>query len=82
MTLLSFAAVWRANFNNASLTAVFVDDGTKESALTTDEVKALENIWRSIFGPKNKRGKDLELILRFLAFRYMRASYKAPMKAF
>jgi uncharacterized protein YjbI with pentapeptide repeats len=38
------AAVWRANFNDASLTAVFVDDGTKESALTTDEVKALENM--------------------------------------
>ena len=39
-------------------------------------------LWRSIFGPKNKRGKDLELILKFLAFRYMRDSYKAPMKAF
>jgi len=38
------AAVWRANFNDASLTAVFVDDGTKESALTTDEVKALEDM--------------------------------------
>jgi hypothetical protein len=39
-------------------------------------------IWRSVFGPSNKRGKDLELILRFLAFRYARDSYKAPMKTF
>ena len=39
-------------------------------------------LWRRIFGPKNKRGKDLELILQFLAFRYSSEPYKAPMKAF
>jgi uncharacterized protein with ParB-like and HNH nuclease domain len=39
-------------------------------------------LWRKIFGPKNKRGKDLELILRFLAFRYTREAYRAPMKTF
>ena len=38
--------------------------------------------WRSAFGPSNKRAKDLELILRFLAFRYAREAYKAPMKTF
>jgi hypothetical protein len=39
-------------------------------------------LWRKVFGTKNKRGKDLELILRFFAFRYASEPYKAPMKAF
>lgn len=39
-------------------------------------------VWRKVFGLKHKRAKDLELILRFLAFRYQRNDYKAPMKTF
>jgi uncharacterized protein with ParB-like and HNH nuclease domain len=38
--------------------------------------------WRKVFGPKHKRLKDQELILRFLAFRFERASYVPPMKKF
>lgn len=38
--------------------------------------------WRAIFGPKNKRGKDQELILRFLSFRFDRENYRSPMKSF
>ena len=39
-------------------------------------------LWREVFGPEHKRSKDLELLLRFFAFRYRRAEYKAPMKTF
>lgn len=39
-------------------------------------------LWRNVFGQKHNRGKDLEMILRFLAFRYVRDRYKAPMKIF
>ncbi|WAP69866.1 DUF262 domain-containing protein [Jiella pelagia] len=38
--------------------------------------------WRKIFGPKNKRGKDQELILRFLALTERWSTYKSPMKTF
>lgn len=38
--------------------------------------------WREIFGPKHKRAKDQELILRFLALKYNRGSYSRPMKGF
>jgi hypothetical protein len=39
-------------------------------------------LWRTVFGRTHRRAKDLEMILRFLAFRYTRDAYKAPMKAF
>jgi uncharacterized protein with ParB-like and HNH nuclease domain len=38
--------------------------------------------WRTLFGHKSKRLKDLELILRFFAFHYYRNKYRAPMKEF
>ena len=38
--------------------------------------------WRKIFGPKHKRAKDQELILRFLALKYDREQYLRPMKGF
>lgn len=38
--------------------------------------------WRSIFGPESKRGKDQELILRFLALHYSWQKYNEPMKRF
>ncbi|RGP36873.1 DUF262 domain-containing protein [Pseudotabrizicola alkalilacus] len=38
--------------------------------------------WRFIFGPKHKRAKDQELILRFMALRFNRESYARPMKGF
>ena len=49
-----------------------------------DFIQELNNneLWRKVFGKKNKRGKDLEMILRFLAFRYQSDNYKAPMKSF
>ena len=38
--------------------------------------------WREIFGPKHKRAKDQELILRFLALKYDKERYSRPMKGF
>lgn len=38
--------------------------------------------WREIFGPTHRRGKDQELILRFLALRFDRENYEKPMKGF
>ena len=35
--------------------------------------------WRNIFGPKNKRAKDEELIVRFFALLESSASYSRPM---
>lgn len=39
-------------------------------------------VWRSIFGAVNRRQKDQELILRFLAFYFNSENYKAPMTEF
>ena len=39
-------------------------------------------VWRGVFGVKHKRSKDIEVILRFFAFRFRRDSYRAPMKIF
>lgn len=39
-------------------------------------------IWRTIFGPKNKRLKDIELVLRFFAFKHELDKYERPMKKF
>lgn len=45
--------------------------------------KLNENLhWRAIYGPKSKRLKDVELILRFMAFYERGADYKSPMKHF
>lgn len=38
--------------------------------------------WRSLYGKKSRRLKDLELILRFFAFYYYRESYSSPLKDF
>ena len=38
--------------------------------------------WRAIYGPKSKRLKDVEIILRFMAFYEKGSSYKSPMKHF
>jgi Protein of unknown function DUF262 len=38
--------------------------------------------WRAIYGPKSKRLKDIELILRFMAFYEKGEDYKSPMKHF
>jgi uncharacterized protein with ParB-like and HNH nuclease domain len=39
--------------------------------------------WRKIFGsPEDKRKRDIELILRFLALFYSRRTYEKPMKQF
>lgn len=38
--------------------------------------------WRSLYGKKSARLKDIELILRFFAFYYYMDSYKRPMKSF
>ena len=47
----------------------------------------LENLskhekWREIYGPPSARGKDQELILRFLALHYERDRYERPLKGF
>jgi hypothetical protein len=38
--------------------------------------------WRALVGPKSKRLKDLEMVLRFFAFLYFSLKYEAPMKLF
>jgi hypothetical protein len=38
--------------------------------------------WRRLFGNKAKRLKDMEMILRFLAFYYYSHKYRSPMKDF
>ncbi|HEY9056341.1 MAG TPA: DUF262 domain-containing protein [Aurantimonas sp.] len=38
--------------------------------------------WRAIYGPKSKRLKDVELILRFMAFYEKGDAYQSPMKHF
>jgi hypothetical protein len=38
--------------------------------------------WRAIYGPKSKRLKDVELILRFMAFFEKGSDYESPMKHF
>jgi len=38
--------------------------------------------WRLLYGPKSKRLKDVELILRFMAFYERGSEYKNPMKHF
>jgi len=38
--------------------------------------------WRIIYGPKSKRLKDIEVILRFFAFLEKADNYKSPMKHF
>ena len=38
--------------------------------------------WRAIYGPKSKRLKDVEAILRFLAFVEREEQYSSPMKHF
>ncbi len=49
-----------------------------------DEIAAIneEPAWRSIFGNKDKRQRDHELILRFFAFLKSENPYKAPMSEF
>lgn len=39
-------------------------------------------LWREIYGKESTRLKDIELILRFFAFRKDRENYKSPMKKF
>jgi hypothetical protein len=38
--------------------------------------------WRTLYGNKSKRLKDLEMILRFFAFFYHSEAYRSPMKDF
>lgn len=38
--------------------------------------------WRTLVGPKSKRLKDMEMILRFFSFLYFSSKYAAPMKIF
>lgn len=38
--------------------------------------------WRKLFGKESKRLKDMELILRFLAFYFCSGQYRSPMKDF
>ncbi len=38
--------------------------------------------WRALYGPKSKRLKDVELILRFMAFYEKGNAYQSPMKHF
>jgi hypothetical protein len=41
-----------------------------------------DSSWRKLYGVKSRRLKDMELILRFLAFYYYAEKYESPMKGF
>jgi len=41
-----------------------------------------EKTWRSVYGPVNRRMRDEELILRFLALNFRSEKYARPMKEF
>jgi len=49
-----------------------------ELLIQLNEVSA----WRAIYGERNKRGKDQELILRFLALYFMSDNYQKPLSEF
>lgn len=83
--------------NNSSVFHIFERLNSNGTPLQPQEMRAaiyhgsfqkmLGNIndcseWRDIFGPKHKRAKDQELILRFLALRFNRENYTRPMKGF
>ena len=41
-----------------------------------------EKVWRTLYGDRDKRLKDIELLLRFFSFHYHFDEYETPMKAF
>ncbi|MBZ5678372.1 MAG: DUF262 domain-containing protein [Acidobacteriia bacterium] len=41
-----------------------------------------DHSWRALVGPRSKRLKDMEMILRFFAFLYYADKYEDPMKTF
>lgn len=41
-----------------------------------------DSTWRRVYGPKSRRMKDQELILRFFSFYFRRESYSRPMTRF
>ncbi len=41
-----------------------------------------QTAWRNLYGKKSRRLKDMEMILRFLAFYYLGDQYTRPMKTF
>lgn len=60
--------------------AVEVPEDLRRLTLVHDENDNED--WRAIYGPKSKRLKDVELILRFMAFYEKGNAYKSPMKHF
>ena len=47
-----------------------------------EEINKSNEHWREIYGQEDKRAKDHELILRFLALANSRKNYRKPMKEF
>jgi uncharacterized protein with ParB-like and HNH nuclease domain len=83
--------------NNSSIYHVFERLNTGGMTLTPQEIRNCINhgeltellsvlndhaVWRHIYGSKNKRLKDQELILRFLALFYDQDKYQRPMNEF
>jgi hypothetical protein len=83
--------------NNSSIYHVFERLNTGGMTLTPQEIRNCINhgeltqllsvlndnaVWRQIYGPKNKKLKDQELILRFLALLYDQDKYARPMNEF
>lgn len=83
--------------DDSSVYLIFERLNTGGSPLSSHEIRAcvyhgefirlLEKLngyppWRTIFGKRNKRGKDQELILRFFALFYWLEKYERPMKLF
>jgi len=83
--------------DNSSILYVFERLNTGGLRLSSQEIRSCiyhgpfddlleelnENVaWREVFGRPNKRKKDLELILRFIALYHCAHEYKRPMKLF
>lgn len=73
----------RINSGGIRLSAQEIRNAVNNGALMECIRAANDDVnWRSAFGPKNKRLKDEELILRFMAMDKRGEEYKRPMRDF
>ncbi len=68
----------------ASTRNLFGKGGKRDHGKFVHLLRELNGVseWRKLVGKRSKRLKDMELILRFLAFLFQGNKYKSPMKLF